>query len=100
MDNYRNPMYNRYNRNMGAYQSGHRGSCAAPIHDSKRCGCDNNDVLDDCINNFPLAMAYVPMQKWRKVFDACTGLQHGTIFEELVKPWYGEKNLRGMRGGR
>ena len=33
---------------------------------------------------YPIAMAYVPMQKWRDVVDGCKGLAQGTIFTELA----------------
>lgn len=44
----------------------------------------------DCVkenNNekkYPIAMAYVPWQKWRDVVDGCKGLAQGTIFNELA----------------
>lgn len=33
-----------------------------------------------------LAMAYVPLQEFRDVLTACEGLEHGSIFGELIKP--------------
>lgn len=39
----------------------------------------------------PLAMAQVEWQSFRKVMDGRQGLAHGTIFEELVLPFYGAK---------
>lgn len=102
MDNYRNPMYNRYNRNMGPNQNQRRGSYTMPVADRGNCGCsDNKDKEpENCIDSLPLAMAYVPMQKWRKVLDGCNGLSNGTIFEELILPYYGDRNSCGMRGDR
>ncbi len=100
MDNYRNPMYNRYNRNMGVQHGTRHGQYVVPVVEAGNCGQCNKDTFASCIDSLPLAMAYVPMQKWRNVFDACQGLEHGTIFEELVKPWYGDKNMCGMRGDR
>ena len=104
MDNYRRPMYTRYNRNMGSYQNPQCG--VTPVMEAgkdDRCNkddrCDRDD-FDKCIDKLPLAMAYVPFQKWRKVLDASAGLAAGTIFEELYKPWYGDKNMCGMRGDR
>ena len=106
MDNYRRPMYNRYNRNMGSYQNPQSGRGVTPVMEAgkdDRCmkedRCDKDDI-DKCIDKLPLAMAYVPFQKWRKVLDASAGLAAGTIFEELYKPWYGDKNMCGMRGDR
>lgn len=43
----------------------------------------NNMEMND-IDNFPIAMAYVPWQKWRDVVDGHKGLEQGTIFNELT----------------
>ena len=51
---------------------------------SQPCGC-RYDALED----FPIAMAYVPWQKWRNLYEPCKGLQRGTIFEDLSKPFHG-----------
>lgn len=37
----------------------------------------------------PLAMAYVPWQKFENVLDAGCGLEQGTIFEDLIFPFMG-----------
>lgn len=39
----------------------------------------------------PIGMAYVPYQQWRKVYEPAVALERGTIFEELDKPFLGEK---------
>ena len=39
--------------------------------------------------NMPIAMAYVPWQEWRSIYEAEKGLCCGTIFEELYKPFCG-----------
>ncbi len=39
----------------------------------------------------PVAMLYVPYQQWRKVYEPMVGLERGTIFEELDKPFIGER---------
>ena len=39
--------------------------------------------------NMPIAMAYVPWQEWRSVYEVEKGLHCGTIFEELFKPFQG-----------
>lgn len=56
---------------------------------SRSCGCRKEDPLYD----MPIAMAYVPWQTWREIYEICDGFQTGTIFEELDKPFLG-------RGGR
>ena len=50
--------------------------------------CEKKDALE----GMPLAMAYVPWQMWRKLYDEEKGFSCGTIFEELNKPF------RGMGG--
>lgn len=43
------------------------------------------------MDSLPLAMAYVPWQKWRDLYDSEVGFQRGTIFAELDKPFLGEE---------
>ena len=38
----------------------------------------------------PIAMAYVPWQKWRDVMKPHDAIRRGTIFEELSLPFYGK----------
>lgn len=38
-----------------------------------------------------LAMAYVPFQQWRNIYDPELGIERGTIFAELDKPFIGEE---------
>lgn len=40
------------------------------------------------MRNFPLAMAYVPMQEWEGICDDETAMARGTLFEALHLPWY------------
>ena len=47
-------------------------------------------LLPVWMNTFPTAMGYVPFQKWSETFDLCKGLQMGTIFPELCKPFCGK----------
>ena len=43
-----------------------------------------------------LAMAYVPYQRFEKLYDEDKALSRGTLFEELDLPFYGGKrgNMR------
>lgn len=57
------------------------------------CPTRNCNIEPNCPNNkqdgeWALAMAYVPWQKWQQVMDGRDGLAHGTIFKELVLPFY------------
>lgn len=38
-----------------------------------------------------LAMAYVPRQEWEDLYEAGLGLERGTIFSQLDKPFIGEE---------
>lgn len=42
--------------------------------------------------NGPLAMAYVPTQKFTHLYSAAEGYHRGTIFKELDLPFKGGKN--------
>lgn len=48
---------------------------------------NGNEQLD----NLPLAMAYVPMQKWKDIYEADVGLDRGTMFSELDLPFLGDR---------
>lgn len=40
-------------------------------------------------NDKSLAMAYVPWQTWRDIYEVEKALEHGTIFRELDMPFLG-----------
>ncbi|NLZ45903.1 MAG: spore coat associated protein CotJA [Clostridiales bacterium] len=61
--------------------------------DAESCGEPTGRFPEE----MPLAMCYVPMQKWDKIYDPVTGLQRGTIFAELDKPFIGEEAVRSGR---
>ena len=48
----------------------------------------------DSWNDMSLAMAYVPWQVWRDIYDAEKGFCKGTIFQELDKPFLGKGGVR------
>ena len=58
---------------------------------SKTCTniCDRmqETSVQEHLQKLPLAMAYVPMQKFGKVYEPARGFQLGTIFPELCKPF-------------
>lgn len=62
------------------------------IMDSKD---DMDDIIDgnyQCSSNFenwPIAMAYVPMQGWGDIYEPEKALQRGTIFPCLDLPFLG-----------
>ena len=44
--------------------------------------------------NMPVAMAYVPWQQWKDIYEPCKALESGTIFAELDKPFLGKGGMR------
>lgn len=55
----------------------------------------NDNSLQDIsiFTNQPIsfAMAYVPFQQWGRTYDPTLGLERGTIFPELDKPFLGKE---------
>lgn len=92
---------NRSRRDMARYQQPGRGGNGNgrsvsgkrfPADDS--CGCsgamNNNGSMGNSmekIDQYPIAMAYVPWQKYGETFDLETGFRIGTIFPELDLPF-------------
>lgn len=54
------------------------------------CGYKKNKYLED----MPLAMAYVPFQVWREIYQPDEALQVGTIFKELNLPFTGRRRCK------
>ena len=48
----------------------------------------------DVWNDKALAMAYVPWQTWRDIYEVEKALHHGTIFCELDKPFLGRGGVK------
>ncbi len=48
----------------------------------------------DVWNDKSLAMAYVPWQTWRDIYEADKGFHCGTIFQELNLPFLGKGGMR------
>ena len=80
--------------------------CECKKQDEKRekdCGCSvesmyhemkQNGSCMECEEDMPgkaLAMAYVPWQTWRKLYEICEGFKTGTIFKELDLEFMGRR---------
>ncbi len=94
-------MYNRRYRRLTTMNNNFSNNCDTDALENK---CDNmcmpcNSYNDDCecgfdeeIGVFPqnpmLAQSYVPTQYMDRTFRPCVGLKMGTIFPELVSPYY------------
>ena len=50
-----------------------------------------NEEICVAANAFPLAMAYVPWQKWEMPYEPEVGFRRGTIFPSLDLPFIGEE---------
>ena len=55
---------------------------------------ERQQLNSSCVDSLPLAMAYVPMQKWRDIYDIDVGFSRGTIFKELDLPFLGKQGIR------
>jgi len=65
--------------------------CAAGNTGRRSAGASGNRCRvhgEDQLAGLPLAMAYVPMQEWRNLFDLENGFDEGTLFKELDFPFY------------
>lgn len=50
--------------------------------------CENKSVCS-AVDSCPLAMAYVPMQRWCNTYEPAEGWHRGTIFPDLDLPFLG-----------
>lgn len=76
----------RNNSYLGCQQNTCRVREATPNRPSTIC--TTVPVTEGCVDTYPVAMAYVPMQQWRELYDPVSALHHGTIFRELDLYWY------------
>ena len=69
-----------------------------PAQSSHDCCCQKMDGCPDTHDHFPadmpIAMAYVPWQKWQEIYEPSRALESGTIFKELDKPFLGKGGIR------
>lgn len=57
----------------------------------------NNFILEkenesnnfSCVDKYPLAMAYIPMQKFENLYNTAAALNNGTLFMDLNKQFEG-----------
>ena len=59
-------------------------SCGKASRTADRCRAHGEDRLA----GLPLAMAYVPIQEWKNLYDLERGFDRGTLFKELDFPFY------------
>jgi hypothetical protein len=58
------------------------------MENMRNCGCQREANCDNTQMN-AIAMAYVPWQRMKEVYEPAQALRAGTLFPELDKPFYG-----------
>ena len=61
---------------------------------------ENSNKVDfgrTCLDELPLAMAYVPMQKWEDLYVPSMALDRGTLFAKLDLPFLGKEAVENGR---
>lgn len=53
-----------------------------------KCADGSEKRKGEMMDRFPVGMAYVPWQCWGEIYPLNTGLQRGTLFPELDKPFF------------
>lgn len=83
MPNYRtNPNFSRNTSYSNTMESPYSRSMHHPTVMPELQASEN-------LADLPLAMAYVPMQKWKSTYEISEALSKGTIFPDLYKPFLG-----------
>ncbi len=80
-----------YSRNTRSTENSGCGCARETRNTTGRCPntiCTTVPVTEGCVDTYPIAMAYVPMQQWRELYDPTSGHSRGTIFRELDLEWY------------
>lgn len=65
-------------------------------YNSNSCECGFDEEMDVFPSEPMLAQSYVPWQYMNETFKACTGLDNGTIFPELVSPYMPCDSMRDI----
>lgn len=69
------------NNTTGVVRESRNNACPRTV-------CTTVPVTEGCVDTYPVAMAYVPMQQWRELYDPASAISRGTIFRELDLEWY------------
>ena len=76
----------------GFYRCAQRSPASSP---SSSCTTvSGNSEMYSPIEHLPIAMAYVPRQKFSTTYDLNYALRVGTVFPELCKPFCGKRGVR------
>ena len=76
----------------GFYRCAQRSPASCP---SSSCTTvSGNSEMYSPIEHLPIAMAYVPCQKFSTTYDLNYALRVGTVFPALCKPFCGKRGVR------
>lgn len=87
-----NVMYNRNNTRRPMHLRD-MNACNVKMELNDFVGLNSSDD-DEMIENKPIAMAYVPWQKWRMLYESKEALKRGTLFKELDLPFEAAKECK------
>ena len=95
----RNPMHARNMNcnndvNEPCVQPRMKECCDDACGRNRTCCDDDASRGRDMLYGVPLAMGYVPWQKYECTYEPDQALKAGTIFPELDKPFYGRRGMR------
>ncbi len=91
-----NPQWNNNNPSVIENSCNSANQCP-DIDYNENCNCGFDDEEMDVFPKNPmLAQSYVPIQFMDKTFKPCVGLEHGTIFPELVSPYRPGDSMRDI----
>lgn len=86
-------MYSKNNMHRGRRSTTVGG---APCLEKLPCNSSRISEYASSFSGAPsLAMVYSVSQSWRLINDGVDGFERGTIFDELNKPFLGDKCKRG-----
>lgn len=74
------------------FMPNYRGS-AMPYNNYRQMPTPACSMGKDVWSDKSLAMAYVPWQTWRDIYEADKGFHYGTIFKELNMPFVGKRGV-------
>lgn len=81
---------------MDVHMDSRMGNCMdehmRKVMPGERCFMRENDTYQ--CEKFPIGMGYVPWQEFKDIYDMERGLNAGTIFAELEKPFWGRRAYR------
>ena len=76
-------------------QNNHCGNNNVQNGQDNNCNCNMSESSacrpEPTLCEFPIGMAYVPIQQWRRLYDICAAFRNGTLFQELNLDFLGRR---------